>query len=101
MSSYLSYQMVRAEQAAAAERAAQRAGRSPGPGQAAAQREADARLGEAAAAVAQWFRAVTRPVSAVRAAVRHRRPSQPGPSQPGPSQPGPSQAGCGDLAASR
>jgi len=88
MSSYMSYQMVRAEQIAGAGRAAQRAGRSPALGQAAAQREADARLGEAAAAVAQLFRAVTRPVTAVRAAVRHRRPRQPEPSQATPGQAG-------------
>ena len=77
MSSYRIYQTVRAEQIAAAEQAAQRARRGPSPGQAAAQREADARLGEAAAAVAQLFRGVTWPVTAVRAAFRHRRPSQP------------------------
>ena len=64
--SYVSYQMVRAEQAADAGRAAQRAARGPALGQAAAQREADARLGEAAAGVAQLFRAVSRPVTAVR-----------------------------------
>ena len=81
MSSYMIYQTVRAEQIAAAEQAAQRARRGPSPGQAAAQREADARLGEAAAAVAQLFRGVTWPVTAVRAAFRHRhrhrRPRQP------------------------
>jgi hypothetical protein len=88
MSSYMIYQMVRAEQIAAAGRAAERAGRSPAPGQAAAQREADARLGETAAAVAQLFRGVTRPVTAVRAAVRHWRPTQPSPGQPSPGQAG-------------
>ncbi len=88
MSSYMSYQMVRAEQVAGAERAARLAGGSRAPGQAAAQREADARLGEAAAAVAQLFRGVTRPVMAVRAAVRHRRPRQPSSGQPSPGQAG-------------
>lgn len=73
MSSYMIYQMVRAEQMAGAERAAQRTRRSPAPGQAAAQREADARLGEAAAAVAQLFRAAAWPATVVRAAFRHRR----------------------------
>ncbi len=87
MSSHMIYQVVRAEQVVAAERAAERAGRSPAPGQAAVQRQADARLGEAAAAVAELFRAVTRPAIAVRAAFRHRRPGQPGrrPAGPGPA----------------
>ncbi len=79
MSSYMIYQIVRAEQVIGAERAAQQARRGPTRGQAAAQREADARLGETAATVAQLFRAVTRPVTAVRAAFRRRRPSQPSP----------------------
>ena len=110
MSSHMIYQIVRAEQTAVAGRAADRAGRSPAPGQAAAQRAADERLGETAAAMAQLFRGVTRPITAVRAAIRHRRRRQPSARQPsarqpsasqaGARQPGPSQAGC-DLHVAR
>ncbi len=59
MSPYLIYQMVQAEQTA------QRARCGAG------QREADARLGELAAAVAQWSRRLARPAAAVRGARRH------------------------------
>jgi len=61
MNSYLIYQVVQAEQAR------QRARSGP------AQRAADARAGELAAAVAQWCRGLARPAVAVRAALRHRR----------------------------
>jgi hypothetical protein len=60
MSSYMIYQMVRAEQAEQRARCG------------ASQRQADARLGELAAAVAQWSRGLARPAAAVRAALRHR-----------------------------
>jgi hypothetical protein len=79
MSSYMIYQMVQAEQMVDAERAAEQAQRSPAPWQAAAQRRADAQLGEIAAAVAQLCRGVTRPATAVRAAFRHWHPGQPSP----------------------
>jgi hypothetical protein len=65
MSPYLSYQMVQAEQAA------QRA-RYGSAQHAATQRQADAQLGELAAAVAQCFRGLVRPAAAIRAARRHR-----------------------------
>ena len=60
MSPYLIYQIVQAEQAA------QRARCS------ADQRQADAQLGELAAAVAQWSRGLARPAAAVRAGLRQR-----------------------------
>jgi hypothetical protein len=60
MSPYLIYQVVQAEQAE------QRARYG------AAQRQADAQLGELAATVAQCFRGLTRPAAAARAALRHR-----------------------------
>jgi hypothetical protein len=58
MSSYMIYQMVQAEQSV------QRARREAG------QRQADAQLGELAAAVAQLSRGLARPAAAVRAALR-------------------------------
>jgi hypothetical protein len=58
MNSYLIYQIVRTEQAA------QR------PPSSAAQRQADAQLGELAAAVAQCLRGLGRPARVVRAALR-------------------------------
>ena len=61
MSSYMIYQMVQAEQAA------QRAHGG------ARQRQADAQLGELAAAVAQCFRTLGRPAAAGRAALRRGR----------------------------
>jgi len=61
MNSYPIYQIVQAEQAE------QRARSSAG------QRQADAQLGELAAAVAQWCRELGRPAASVRAALRHRR----------------------------
>jgi hypothetical protein len=60
MSSYMIYQTVQAEHAA------QRA-RCTG-----SQRQADARVGELAAAVAQLSRGLARPAMAVRAALRRR-----------------------------
>ena len=72
MSPYSIYQMVQAEQAA------QRARYGTAPEQAGAQRQADARLGELAAAVAQCFRGLrrsglARPFSAVRGTLRRGR----------------------------
>lgn len=66
MSPYAIYQMVQAEQAA------QRARYGAAPGQAGAQRQADAQVGELAAAVAQCFRGLRRrgPARAVRTALR-------------------------------
>jgi hypothetical protein len=58
MNSYMIYQIVRAEQAT------QRAQSGP------AQRQADARAGELAAAVAQLSRDLARPAAALRAALR-------------------------------
>ncbi len=60
MSPYLIYQMVQAEQAA------QRA-RYGG-----SQRQADAQLGELAAAMAQWSRRLARPARSVRGGLRRR-----------------------------
>jgi hypothetical protein len=65
MSPYLIYQMVQAEQAEQRVRYG------------AAQRQADAQLGELAATVAQCFRGLsfrglTRPAAAARAVLRHR-----------------------------
>jgi hypothetical protein len=61
MNSYLIYQMVQAEQATQRTRPS------------AAQRQADAQLGELAAAVAQCFGGLARPPAAVRAALRRGR----------------------------
>jgi hypothetical protein len=58
MSSYMIYQTVQAEHAAQRARCA------------ASQRQADARVGELAAAVAQLSRGLARPAVAVRAALR-------------------------------
>jgi hypothetical protein len=58
MNSYMIYQMVQAEQATQRARCT------------AAQRQADAQLGELAAAVAQYFGGLARPAAAVRAALR-------------------------------
>jgi hypothetical protein len=58
MSSYMIYQTVQAEHAAQRARCT------------ASQRQADARVGELAAAVAQLIRGLARPAVAVRAALR-------------------------------
>ncbi|HTT51092.1 MAG TPA: hypothetical protein VMH35_06820 [Streptosporangiaceae bacterium] len=68
MSPYMICQIVQAEQAAQARQHA-RCGTS--------QRQADAQLGELAAAMAQWSRGLAWPAAAVRAALRHRRPGWP------------------------
>ncbi|HEY9243541.1 MAG TPA: hypothetical protein VIP48_16260 [Streptosporangiaceae bacterium] len=60
MSPYMIYQMVQAEQAE------QRARYGCG------QRQADAQLGELAAAVAQWSRRLARPAASVRGGLRRR-----------------------------
>lgn len=95
MSSYMIYQMVQAEQMVHAGRAAQRARRSPAPWQAAAQRQADAQLGQIAAAVAQLRRGVIRPAAAVRATFRHR--SQPSRRRSRPGRPRQAVPGQGAL----